>query len=330
MCASGSRYVQAPYKHSFTFHYITWQKRGGEIKWALLTVSSWLTVTSSILVLKCGIQGGSTTVRLALGSPMVGDGSVKSMLGGGSWAHISGDQEMHTECHHHDHPNIIWLSSLLDQVQGMIRTFNIIWFSLLLDQVHGTICTADTTLTSSAYHHCWISCRGHGKRISPTQPNHNWYHINIIWLLLLMDQVHGMIWGHGQRISETQPMSNWYHIKIIWLLLLMNQVHGMIWGHGQRISETWLMSNDTTLASSDYHYCQIRCTAQYEAKKNQQDKADAQMILTSWAATFGRISQNTERLRSWDHKRSWKMGVMGGSAGCCINPFPAKKTVLLS
>ena len=204
MCASGSLYVQAPYKHSFTFHYITWQKKGGEIKRALLTVSSWLTVTSSILVLKCGIQGGSTTVRLALGSPMVGDGSVKSMLGGGSWAHISGDQEMHTEYHHHDHPNIIWLSSLLDQVQGTIRTFNIIWVSLLLDQVHGTICTADTTLTSSAYHRCWISCRGHGKRISLTQPNHNWYHINIIWLLLLMDQVHGMIWGHGQRISETQ------------------------------------------------------------------------------------------------------------------------------
>ena len=287
MCASGSRYVQAPYKHSFTFHYITWQKKGGEIKRVLLTVSSWLTVTSSILVLKCGIQGGSTTVRLALGSPMVGDGSVKSMLGGGSWAHISGDQEMHTECHHHDHPNIIWLSSLLDQVQGTIRTFNIIWFSLLLDQVHGTICTADTTLTSSAYHRCWISCRGHGKRISPTQPNHNWYHINIIWLLLLMDQVHGMIWGHGQRISETQLMSNWYHIKIIWLLLLMNQVHGMIWGHGQRISETQMIplqhdliittarsgawdnmgpwpknqwdTNDTTSTWSDYHYCQIRC-----------------------------------------------------------------------
>jgi hypothetical protein len=43
-----------------------------------------LTVTSSILVLKCGIHGGSTTVRLALGRPMVGDGRVKSMLGGGS------------------------------------------------------------------------------------------------------------------------------------------------------------------------------------------------------------------------------------------------------
>lgn len=47
------------------------------------TVSSWLTVTSSILALKWGVHGGSTTD--CIGNPMVGDGKVKSMLGGGSW-----------------------------------------------------------------------------------------------------------------------------------------------------------------------------------------------------------------------------------------------------
>lgn len=46
-----------------------------------LTVPSWLTVTSSILALKWGVQGGSTTV--CEGRPIVGDGRVKSMLGGG-------------------------------------------------------------------------------------------------------------------------------------------------------------------------------------------------------------------------------------------------------
>ena len=49
----------------------------------IVTVSSWFTVTSSIFVLKCGIQGGSTTVTQ--GKPIVGDGRVKSMLGGGNW-----------------------------------------------------------------------------------------------------------------------------------------------------------------------------------------------------------------------------------------------------
>ena len=47
------------------------------------TVSSWLTVTSSILALKWGVHGGSTTD--CIGNPIVGDGKVKSMLGGGSW-----------------------------------------------------------------------------------------------------------------------------------------------------------------------------------------------------------------------------------------------------
>lgn len=46
-----------------------------------LTVPSWFTVTSSILALKWGVQGGSTTV--CEGRPIVGDGRVKSMLGGG-------------------------------------------------------------------------------------------------------------------------------------------------------------------------------------------------------------------------------------------------------
>lgn len=47
-----------------------------------LTVCSWLTVTSSILALKCGIHGGS--IGSCLGRPMVGEGKVKSMLGGGT------------------------------------------------------------------------------------------------------------------------------------------------------------------------------------------------------------------------------------------------------
>lgn len=42
-----------------------------------------MTVTSSILALKWGVHGGSTTD--CIGNPMVGDGKVKSMLGGGSW-----------------------------------------------------------------------------------------------------------------------------------------------------------------------------------------------------------------------------------------------------
>jgi len=46
------------------------------------TDSVWLMVTSSTLVLKCGDQGGSTTGRH--GSPMVGEGRTKSMLGGGT------------------------------------------------------------------------------------------------------------------------------------------------------------------------------------------------------------------------------------------------------
>ena len=170
------------------------------------------------------------------------------------------------------------------------------WYGAMAkESVRHSRCPTDTTLRSFDYHDCWIRCTAWHGAMAKESVRHKWYHFNMIWLSLLPDQVHGIIWGHGQRISET-----------------------------------WLMSNDTILASSDYHYCQIRCTAQYEAKKNQQDKADAQMILTSWAATFGCISQNTGRLRSRDHKRSWKMGVMGGGAGCCINPFPAKKTVLLS
>ena len=42
-------------------------------------------VTSSTLVLKWGVHGGSTMGRH--GSPMVGDGKTKSMLGGGIWHH---------------------------------------------------------------------------------------------------------------------------------------------------------------------------------------------------------------------------------------------------
>ena len=47
---------------------------------SILTFSSWLSTVT--LALKCGIQGGSTT--LCSGSPIVGDGSTKSILGGGT------------------------------------------------------------------------------------------------------------------------------------------------------------------------------------------------------------------------------------------------------
>lgn len=50
----------------------------------LLTDSVWLIVTSSTFVLKCGSQGGSIIGRL--GNPIVGDGSTKSILGGGTLA----------------------------------------------------------------------------------------------------------------------------------------------------------------------------------------------------------------------------------------------------
>jgi len=50
------------------------------------TDSVWLMVTSSTLVLKWGVHGGSTMGRH--GSPIVGDGRTKSMLGGGTWHYI--------------------------------------------------------------------------------------------------------------------------------------------------------------------------------------------------------------------------------------------------
>lgn len=52
-----------------------------------LTDSFWFIVTSSTLVLKCGIHGGSTIGKPD--SPIVGDGKTKSMLGGGIWQQAS-------------------------------------------------------------------------------------------------------------------------------------------------------------------------------------------------------------------------------------------------
>ena len=49
---------------------------------AILTDSSWLMVTSSTLLLNSGFHGASITVTKGL--PMVGEGSTKSIFGGGT------------------------------------------------------------------------------------------------------------------------------------------------------------------------------------------------------------------------------------------------------